>query len=332
MSVLDLIPYVAVFGAVVATIIVVVFNLYQKYAPAADGIPLGYLEVEGRYAGGKLLKRIKGTLVDASSLFINPELAVKVKAMILGEMTRRAKNPDEAKFKEQFAEFKKKVDEAPLDKFCRVIVTRASEHGGFKKHVFLQWEHVSQPLNAYAHHEPESKFSLGFGFQSKGIVTGVLNTCGKDWDIPQIGKATVHFFVPDVSEAEKKGENDISDDAYKNIARFALYGVASIDMHEQVKFLEAEVKQDQKEKQELGRELSARSRELNEYKTLVKKMSPNEKFPKNAFGSKFDVLDLILFFIFGITGVLLAPQGGVEPVVGVIFGMLGAGVIVFKRR
>ncbi len=54
--------------------LVALWFLWRIFAPAAPGVSLGYFEVIGRYAGQKLLKRLRGVLVECTPLFLNSEL------------------------------------------------------------------------------------------------------------------------------------------------------------------------------------------------------------------------------------------------------------------
>jgi len=89
MEIIEQLPLYALyaFSVVVAAVAsLTALSFWRNISPAAPGVILGYYEVLGRYAGGSLIKRIQGTLVDASHFFLNPGVERKFKERVLAYM------------------------------------------------------------------------------------------------------------------------------------------------------------------------------------------------------------------------------------------------------
>jgi len=200
LSFFNLLPDIALAGLAVM-IGVVVWMIWRSASPAAPGISQGYLEILGRYGGGKMLKSIKGTMVEATQLFLDPrtdqmfrkilseDIASKVK--LEGGDAAVAKDPELAELKKAAETFKN--DTVSLSKLCRIIVTRDRFFG---KNVIVQYENVA-PLSEYAAVDPTSKFTFSMGFLSQGIVTGEISTLSEPWVVHGLGECNVFLFKPD---------------------------------------------------------------------------------------------------------------------------------------
>jgi hypothetical protein len=225
----DLLPKIALAGLAIV-VAVIIWSIWRSVSPAAPGISMGYLEILGRYGGGKMLKSIRGTLVDSTPLFLNPRVERLFRQMLIEDITNKLKlasagkqTKPESKSKDStpsestassttaleetkeetkdiledaLAEFKDEKE--PLSKLCRIIITRKHFFG---KDVIVQWGNVG-PLSEYAAVEPESKFTFSMGFLTQGIVTGELETFSEEWTIDKLGDCTVHLFKPDVYRFE----------------------------------------------------------------------------------------------------------------------------------
>ncbi|MHA1711564.1 MAG: hypothetical protein ACTSUS_05820 [Candidatus Freyarchaeota archaeon] len=208
MEIIELLPLYALYAfsaTVIAVAGVVALSFWRNISPAAPGVILGYYEVLGRYTGGSLMKRIQGTLVDASHIFLNPGVERKFKERVLAyvESLSRKGNPEGSLISPSEIEgLKKSLRNYPLSKACRIIVTRDRF---FTKHVLIQYSHVEKPVTEYAMHEEKGKFTFSSGLISRGVITGTIKSFPSHWEIPKIGKCRIHLFKPDAPPEEKAG-------------------------------------------------------------------------------------------------------------------------------
>jgi len=86
----DWLPKIALAGLAVV-VAVIIWSVWRSVSPAAPGISMGYLEILGRYGGGKMLKNIRGTLVDGTHLFLNPRVERLFRQMLIEDITNKLK-------------------------------------------------------------------------------------------------------------------------------------------------------------------------------------------------------------------------------------------------
>ena len=300
--------------------------LYRNISPAAPGISLGYYEVLGRYAGEKLIRRIKGTLVDATALFLNPEVEREFKQIIDEELALLLVHTDKEEERKELEQLRYLFGEYPLDKLCKIVVTREKL---FSKHILIQVYRIDKPLNNYAAHEPGNKFTLGQGFLSNGVITGVMDTFPQRWEIYKLGKATVHLFKPDAEGIEAKEELP------RWLERIALHAPAAVELNHMIKSLRDQLQQKDEQLLRMGEDLAAVSTERDGLHTAVEGFTTKGKDPFKNMGvpHRFGISDLISLTLPTIIGYYIAGQTKIEPIVGVFIGLLiGSFLIARKRR
>jgi len=225
LNLIEILPEYVIYGfyAVVAFVAgMILLSIWKNISPAAPGIPLGYYEVIGRYAGGSLMKRIQGTLVDSTYFFLNPELESKFKKYILKHIREVSKKKPNPKGASGLLPLEKQLMKFPLERAVRIIVTRDRL---WKKHILVQWGYVDKPLIDYAMHEDKGKFTFSTGLITRGVITGTIHTLPEPWIIPKIGKCTVHLFLPDA-----RREQFTAPPSW--LAKIALYAPSIVELNE----------------------------------------------------------------------------------------------------
>jgi hypothetical protein len=313
------IPQVAL-GGLALIIAVAVWMIWRSIAPAAPGIGLGYYEVVGRYAGQKLMKRIRGTLVDATALFLAPEtetvflqeLKADIKALL-------GQSADSVDVKDLYDKLEK--GEVKISEYCRIIVTREKL---FTKHVLVQYGYVDKPLNAYAAYDPQAKFTLGFGFLVQGVITGKIYTMPHMWELYRLGKVHVHLFKPDPVKEEQ--ENSAPD----WLAKLALYAPATVQLKQVLKAKDEELKEKDRELLKAGKERAANATKVDGLLTAIQGFT-TKLTPEGLEGKKFALGDFITVAFPTVLGYLIAEAAGVSPLAGTVIGMFLGGYIVFRK-
>ena len=325
MTFLELLPQIALAGLAVI-IALGVWMVWRTISPASSGVILGYYEIIGRYAGGKLQKRIKGMLVDATPLFINKDTEPKFKALLLQEieviMKKEGGNPsfDLQSLRDQVMTYS-------LSRSCYVIVTREKL---FSKHVIVQYGYVEKPLNAYASHDPEGKFTLSAGPSSQGTIHGRIRML-PDWEVYRLGKVKVSLFKPDAPQEE--GELQEQEKKLPEcLAKLALYAPATIELKELMKNKDDQLQNLRKENAKVHEENSSMSTEMDTMRTIISTFSTTKKVPEHFAPKKFDVADFIALSVPTLVGYYVADYSKFQPVVGIIFGLFIGTFLLYKRR
>jgi hypothetical protein len=313
----ELIPNVAI-GLLAFIIVLAVWIIWRNIAPAAPGISLGYYEIVGRYAGQKIIKRIKGTLVDATALFLNPQIE---NAFL--EILKEDVNEIEARTKEKMDDVKKALENANLSNTCRIIVTREKM---FTKHVLIQYGYVDKPLNAYAAYDPQAKFTLGFGFLTQGVITGEIHTLPQPWQIYKLGKVHVHLFKPDTLK------NESEENPPEHLAKLALYAPATVELTQIIKAKDEQLKEKQRELLKAGKEKSAQATLVDGLLTAIQAFTTKLKPEEGVIGKGFDLMDFVTLALPTLLGYLIAENMGTNPLVGVFFGLFLGAYIIFRKR
>ena len=314
-SFFEWIPNIAI-GSLALIIAVAAWMIWRNIAPAAPGISLGYYEVVGRYAGQKIIKRIKGTLVDATALFINPQIETAF-LQILKEDIQEI----ETRTRANLSDVKKALENTNLTDVCRIIVTRERL---FTKHVIIQYCHVDKPLNAYAAYDPQAKFTLGFGFLVQGVITGKIYTMPHMWELYRLGKVHVHLFKPDPVKEEQ--ENSAPD----WLAKLALYAPATVQLKQVLKAKDEELKEKDRELLKAGKERAANATKVDALLTAIQGFT-TKLTPEGIEGKKFALGDFITVAFPTILGYLIAEASGASPLAGTVIGMFLGGYIVFRK-
>lgn len=325
-SLLDFIPEIAAGLVLGAAALIILLTVYRAHAPAAPGIALGYYEVVGRYAGNTF-RSIKGTLVE-TNMFLNADVARGVKQILVDTLEKQIKGlkGDETKNKTEIDACegrKKELEKADLKDVCRVVVTRERLS---EKHVLLQWGHVDKPLNAYALHEAKSRFSFGFGWQSQGKIIGRIHSEEKQYKLPKIGSFQLHYFNPDVP-----GEGDqVEEDPPEYLKTVALLVPASLELNEQLRSKDEEVRDLRRQLNKMGEDLSAKSTELDGCYQTLKGFGVNVPLDLSS-KKKTDALDFFFYMVPTLIGYAIAATmsyGNIfVPAIGMIVGLLFGGAL-----
>jgi len=325
MTFLELLPQIALAGLAVI-IALGVWMVWRTISPASSGVILGYYEIIGRYAGGKLQKRIKGMLVDATPLFMNEEMEPRFKEFLLQEIEvivkKEGGNPNF-----DLQSFRKQVMEYSLSKSCHVIVTREKL---FSKHVIVQYGYVEKPLNAYASHDPESKFTLSAGPSSQGTIHGRIRTLS-DCEVYRLGKVKVSLFKPDPLQEEGEPQEKESK-LPECLAKLALYAPATVELKELMKNKDEQLQNLRKENANVHEENSSMSTEMDTMRTIISIFSTTKKVPEHFAPKKFDIADFIALSVPTLVGYYVADYSKFQPVVGIIFGLFIGAFLLYKRR
>ena len=360
----ELLPKIALAGLAVV-VAVVVWSIWRSVSPAAPGVSMGYLEILGRYGGGKMLKSIRGTLVDSTPLFLNPRVERLFRQMLIEDITNKLKlvsagkqtkpeanstsdgsskdstpsegtevsmttapedqTKEEAEGGLEDALAEFKNEGEPLSKLCRIIITRKHFFG---KDVIVQWGHVG-PLSEYAAVDPESKFTFGMGFLTQGIVTGELETFSEQWTIDKLGDCTVYLFKPDVYKFDGKQEI-VTPPAY--LAKIALHASSYVEAEEQLSSKDDQITQLKRENARMGLELSGKATEVDGLYTATKGFTTEGggALPQLA-PRRFGLNEFVFLFAPTVIGYIVARYWNFEPFYGVFVG-LAVGAYLVSRR
>jgi len=80
-------------AAIIGVVLFILFLWWRANSAPAPGIPLGVYEVNGRYAGQTLHKRIKGVLVDCTGIFCAPEVMESFKDLLRRDLVGMISKP-----------------------------------------------------------------------------------------------------------------------------------------------------------------------------------------------------------------------------------------------
>jgi hypothetical protein len=196
-----------------------------------------------------------------------------------------------------------------------------------QKHIFIQYGHIGKSLDGYAMHEPRSKLTLSWGFLSSGVITGQGRTETKELRLPKIGRFKLHFFNPDVH-----GGKEEEKEPPEYLKTVALLVPASLELNEELKSKDEQLRDKDRKLIEMGHELSAAATERDALRMSMKKLGKHDP-DKIAADKKFDIIDLAVVSVPTLIGYFIVQSLGVIPIVGVFIGLLGgAGLVAFFRR
>ena len=323
-GILEILPEYALYGfyAVVAGVaFLIALSFWKNIAPAAPGVILGYYEILGRYGGGSLMKRIQGTLVDSTHIFLNPEIEPKFKRYIIRNLDALSKkNPGSPS---ELRSLRSQLIKYPLRKVCRIVVTRDRF---WTKHVLVQWGYVDKPISEYAMHEERGKFTLSSGLITRGIITGALKTLPEPWEVPNLGKCRVHLFLPDA----KRGEHFTAPPVF--LAKIALYTPSVVEMNELLESKDEIIRDLRRLVAEVGEEVSRASTRRDAAVKALKGLSMEKAGEIEALGERrMSIEDLILIGGPAGAGAYIANYLGYEWLYGALAGLI-AGYFLYRRR
>jgi hypothetical protein len=234
----------------------------------------------------------------------------------------------------------KKIQDLPLDKICRVVIMRDGFFG--EKHLIVQFGDPKRSLSDYASHEEESHFNFAFGPVNKGLISGSMQTLPERWEFPNkrfnLGKVTVHIFVPEESQAsetgkkEKDKENTVG--KYTDIAQLVLHIPNAIHIQEHVKSLEQQLKDKEFSLRDMGLKLSAMATVVDVANAIIKGFR-TEGGPKNLedfIPKRIDLLDGICVFVFPVVFYFIVNAFGATPLIGVVVGGALACFVIYRRH
>jgi len=331
-DILELLPqYILyIFFAIIAVIVaLIVLSVWSNIAPAAPGVVLGYLEIIGTYAGGKLFKRFEGTVVDASNIFLNTQYEDEFKESLLADLKLlKEKNPAILELEKVKDEFEK----CHLNEMCRILVTRERL---FDKHIFVQWGCLGA-LNEYAAKEEKPKFTLSNLFVSRGAVRGQLHSFPTRWEIEGVGTCQVHLFKPDTTEATSKNEKLVEPPTF--LAKVALNIPAVVEFKGQLKSWQEKYRDLRREYLKVLSATSTVATERDFYRSLSSKIGTEPVLtpaPTPSPPKRWDWKDIALVGIPGLLSYVTFAQYYIEynPLIGALVG-LGIGLFLawWRRR
>jgi hypothetical protein len=330
LSFFNLLP-VIMLGIFVAVIGLLAWMAWRAYSPAAPGINLGSLEILGRYGGGKLLDPIKGNLVDATALFLDPRTEQSFKKHLCEDVKANYAKlaptvEDAARLKEAAEAFEK--DAINLSDLCRIIVTRKAFFG---KIVIVQWGHLA-PLSEYAAVDPKAKFTFSMGFLAKGVVNGEIDSMPESWVIRGLGECTVKLFKPDMTHSSNPEEVKVVE-APTFLARLALYAKSIIDFTEILRSKDETITQLKRETAVLSDQSSASATEADVMHTAVVgfRTTSDDGGVSISAPRRFGVIEFIYLFVPTTAGYFITRYLNYEPYYG-IFAGLGIGAYLLWRR
>ena len=329
---LDVLPQFVLFAffAVIALIVaLVVLSVWSNIAPAAPGVVLGYLEVLGTYAGGKLFKRFEGTVVDASNIFLNPRHIDEFKESLLAELNLSTKKYTETDA--EVKEIREETEKCRLGEVCRVLVTRS---GLFEKHVFVQWGALSS-LNEYAAKEERPKFTLSSLFVSRGAVRGQLYSFPTKWEVKGVGTCNVHLFKPDAPAQRKEGEKDVEPPDF--LAKVALNIPAVVEFKEQIRSWQEKYRDLRREYLKVLSATSTVATERDFYRSLASKIGTEPvtaESPAPSPPRRWDLRNIALVGIPALLGYISFTQYIMEynPLTGALVGLVIGLFLVWWRK
>lgn len=341
MDIFSLAPYIAMTVFFAVFLFIFVWMLIRRYGPVAKGKILGPHEIIGRKADGSC-ERFKANLVEVNTH--NTDNTAGIKRVLSGAIDQRVKalknemsHVAKEKFPKEYEKIEGQIEECEthrkaletddLSKYFRVIALR----DGLETHLLLQWKYVAKSLNEYA--TPEgNKFTLSFGFQSKGVIMGDISDEKNTLHLPAIGdlklgRFKLHYFVPDVRA--DLDEKPVEPPEY--LARIALYVPASLELNEQIRSLNEQIRDKDRKMKEIADDLSAAATERDSLRIILQGFG--WKDPQKALQKKrLDVLDLFLFLVPATFGYFVAQSMNVLPYAGMIAGLLGGSALVMLLR
>ena len=329
-GILEVLPLYALYGfyAAIAVIIgLALLSVWRHISPATPGIPLGYYEIIGRY-GSSLMTRIEGTLVDATPIFLSPGNQQRLKKFLSSNidiMMKKMRNQEEATARNavrDLQDLKRKLNGLQFDKICRIISTRDRS---FRKHILIQYKHVSQPLSEYARYERKGKLTLSAGLISRGVITGTIKTLPEPLYIPGFGKFHVHLFAPDV-EAHSANEPPTW------LAKIALYMPSVAEVTELIESKDQQIAELTRQLREMGKQVAAAATTRDVMWRIIAGIS-TEKAPlemEQAQPERIPIKDLILIGGPTVFGAYIANYLGFEWVIGALAGLV-VGFLILRR-
>jgi len=331
-GVLDILPqYVLIiFFAVIAVIVaLIVLSVWSNIAPAAPGVVLGYLEIIGTYAGGKLFKRFEGTIVDASNIFLNTQFEDEFKESLLADLDLlKEKNPTILELEKVKDEFKK----CHLNEMCKILVTREKL---FDKHIFVQWGCLDA-LNEYATKEEKPKFTLSNLFVSRGAVRGQLHSFPTRWEIEGVGTCQIHLFKPDTPEDSSKNEKLVEPPTF--LAKVALNIPAVVEFKEQLKSWQEKYRDLRREYLKVLSATSTTATERDFYRSLASKIGTEPVLspaPVPSPPKRWDWKDVVLVGVPALASYYIIQQyyPQYDPLIGALVGFgIGLFLAWWRRR
>jgi hypothetical protein len=248
-------------------------------------------------------------------LFSNPEVEEEFK-QLLAEDLRLMRDLNPA------GELLGRLGELRLEGLFRIVATREKL---FRKHVIVQYGHVDKPLSAYAAAEEKGKFTLGLGFQAKGVVSGELYTLPQPWVIHRVGKAWIHLFKPDAP-------GEPSEAAPEWLAKLALYAPAATELRALLRSKDEQLREKDRKLAEMGRELSAMATERDALRKAIQGFSTTGKLPESFAPKRLDLTDFAAVGLPTIVGYYIADQLKIQPVAGLAVGLIVGFLIISRRR
>ena len=319
-GIIEILPQYVLFAffAVIAVIVaLIVLSVWSNIAPAAPGDIKGYLKLVGRYAEGKLHTEIEGTIVDVTDLFLNPETQERFKTSLI-EFWETTKNP-EIKISE-IQEAKKLLETYPLNKVCRLLVTRERL---FTKHFIVQVKRIAS-IETYGSKSEKPKFTFSDLFLNKGIVNGIIiNDPGKT-EVYKIGKCYIHTFIPDSRGQDKEEPLSI----YSDFAKLSTAVPAVADLDRLVKTERERTMEQKRENQRLISNLRKAQNQAEYWKEIAIMKSGGS--PLSHPHGRWEVKDIILLGAPAIAGYYIVSQyyvGVVDPLFGALVGLIAGYVI-----
>ena len=324
-GIIEILPVYAIYGfyAAVAFVAAMIFlSFWRNISPAAPGVPLGYYEIVGRIGSG-FHKRIQGTLVDATSLFLNPETEPKFKKFILENL--KEKGGSEAKTLAAL------LEKWSLDRLCRVVVTRDRF---WTKHAILQWGYVDKPITELGTREMGEKetgwkFSFSAGIVSKGMITGRMYTLPEPIILPKVGrvkihgKFNVHIFLPDA------GRGDTFTPPPEWLGKLVLYIPSIVEMNELLESKDEIIKDLRRMVGEVGEEVSRAATRRDAAVKALKGLTMEQGGPEEE--EELGVEDIAIIGGPAAIAAYIAHYLGYEWIYGAIAGLV-LGYFLYRRR
>ena len=312
----------------------VIWVLWGSYfSPAAPGINMGYYKILGAYAGGKLHKEIKGLLVDATHIFLTPDMEAVFKSALRedieyvrdsGSLTDDEKNG--------LNELIKRLEEYTFAGNFRVVITREK----LTKHCFVQWGHVD-PLSDYATVEEEHKFAFGLGPISQGVIAGWLVSIPQKWDLWRVGRCILHAFLP-VNLVAQVGSLNPDIKKLKQISpdwmpKLIPHIRSTVESQKTVQAVEDQLSQKNKEIQSTLQRLTETQTQLDQFKRMTAGFGLEEVDIKDLLqGRTIDMVDFILLSLPIFFGSYIAEALELSILAGVFIGLLIGFAAVHRRR
>lgn len=335
---LEYLPEIILYGvgAVFAFIgLLVVWILWGNYmSPATEGVSMGYYHVLGCYAGGRLHKEIKGLLVDATHLFITPEIEYNFRAAMKEDIQYVIDNrtlSDEEK--SELQGLSEKLADFRFEGKYRVVVTREK----LTKHVFFQWLHVD-PISEYATIEEESKLLFGLGPVSKGTIIGWLVSLPQKWDLHKVGKCVVHAFLPAritsaIATANPGNNVSLEDVNPEWMPKLIPYMRSTVESKKMLEAVDDQLAQKDKTIEKYAEDLSIAQGRVDSYKQIMAGFGIEDIDIKELLeGRALDIFDFLILVIPTFLGSYVADYLGIDLLAGVFVGLFIGFVGVYRRR